>query len=984
MEIHGIVRAVQGNEIVISDRSGDVYEFEVGPPWNVFITYLKKMDIVFIRSSDTFIGDQSIFVIEPYYQVPVTRTVEAIDCPRKVYVKHMGAEFLDDDPHLMRRQTQGNLLHNLFTQQITQPVDIDDAIEDTIAKSKIDLITTDMSEHDARNYLIDNGMLLKTFSIKGKSEVDVQNWKYGLHGKFDALTENKIIELKSSTIPESTPWPSHNYQLNTYISMMEDVDNYDGIVLYLNEGDIGIKYPSLLRLVEIIVARNWVYLVQTGIYLPPILRGQESRICRNCYVKLGCRKLCAGLETQRDCEICTHNSVCDKQIWPDESYLYNQNIISALNAEENEVKKEEYARVAYLTNKFSMEAAINQGEAILTTNKIEEILENGFYYTTFQHESIMPKFRRGDYGSALNLDTSVSSTSLYENVIIVKIDDHYLTLQSLNSLAERCLIVPSNSASLIRRGRRAVYRATVHQGNLINLIRSSLKDEFSLDPYSISAQITDPLLEYNEIQHEAILRSLSTPDILLIQGPAGTGKTSVIVEIIHQLIKKEKTILCAAFTNMAVDNIGVKLKHAGIEFLRLGNVHSIREDLKEYSIDNKEEYFRKISTENMSGVILSTTTTIANPRYDGLFFDYVLIDEAAQMMETDSLQALLQGEKAILVGDHAQLQPIVTSKNAQSLGLHISMFERLVSKLSNRYILLKDQYRMSDDILEFPNKTFYQGELRSANSQIANQNLEIDDKYLNSDESFQAIHITTENNSKSQVNYQEALLTAEIVLELLQSEKIELEEIGIITPFRAQVRLLRDILPGMDIDTVDRYQGSEREVIILSTITTADIPLIADDRRINVALTRAKRKLVVLLTNIRDENTAPILHQLFVNALQRDVVDEITRSDDASGDIQAAHQHYIDLTGQKGTRIIVHDLLANNALGFFYNSIEMILQQFTKPYMRCAICWQEVDEGVECPGCNYHFHLDHLETWILKKESCPTCKHTIINRKHGK
>jgi hypothetical protein len=746
---------------------------------------------------------------------------------------------------------------------------------------------------------------------------------------------------------------------------------------------MGIKYPSKLSLSEIIIARNWVYLVQSGLYLPPVLRGQDSRTCRNCYVKIGCHKLCAGLETQRDCLVCPHNSICDKQHWPKESYSYNQNIISALNAEELELKKEEYSRVTYLTNKFSMESAIKQGEAILTIAKIEEYLENGYYYSTFQHESVMPKFRRGDYASALNLKKSVTSTSLYENVIIVKIDDHDITLQSLNSLADQCLIVPSNSASLIRRGRRAIYRATVHQGNLINLIRSSLMDEVLLEEFPITEHLIDPLLKYNTIQNEAILRALSTPDILLIQGPAGTGKTSVIVEIIHQLNKRDKTILCSAFTNMAVDNIGVKLKQAGIEFLRLGNVHSIREDLREYSIDNKEEYFRQISTGHDSGIILSTTTTIANPRYDGLFFDYVLIDEAAQMMETDSLQALLQGEKAVLVGDHAQLQPIVTSKDAQSQGLHISMFERLVSKFSSRYILLRDQYRMSDEILEFPNKTFYLGELRSANETIAKQNLDVRGKYLNSEKSFQSIHINTSKRTSAQINYYEALITTRIVVELLQSNKVKLDDMGIITPFRAQVRLLRDILPGMDIDTVDRFQGSEREIIIFSTITTADIPIIADDRRINVALTRARQKLVVLMTNLSGESVAPVLSELSRDAYQRELVQEINDLKNPQDEIQEAHREYVTITEQTSSQILVHDLLDADISGLFYNSIQMVIQKFTKPFMRCALCWKEVGEGIECPGCNYHFHLDHLEAWISKKENCPTCKHTIVIKRES-
>ncbi|MFV2014303.1 MAG: AAA domain-containing protein, partial [Candidatus Heimdallarchaeota archaeon] len=501
---------------------------------------------------------------------------------------------------------------------------------------------------------------------------------------------------------------------------------------------------------------------------------------------------------------------------------------------------------------------------------------------------------------------------------------------------------------------------------------------------SFTPKLISPIMLYNESQNKAIKLGLTTIDIGIIQGPAGTGKTSVIVELINQLYQMGNRVLCTAFTNMAVDNVAEKLSEARISFLRLGNQYSINPEVRQFGILSHPDDFSNFIDGQLEYPVLSTTSTIARKDYDHIKFDYAILDEAAQMTEPESLKALIKSEIVILVGDHAQLQPIVRSEKAKELSLHISLFEKLTKSIPNRFVRLIEQYRMNDEILHFPNITFYNGELKSANNTIgSHQYHNFKGELLNS-KPYQVINISQDvNTGWNQLNLNEARITVKILHEIISSEQVEIHDIGVITPFRAQVAMLRNLLPGLDIDTIDRFQGSERKIIIFSTVTTREVPILTDPRRLNVALTRAKMKLIILLSNPAVDGNSSLLQLMYEDAKARDLVSHVTPDMIPTDDIFTLTEQiseYFDISLRRDEALLElfekqYSIKISQLSGIYYNSIMLIIEKVREDL--CQICKQNIESGVQCPGCLYWYHSDHLSSWVITHLNCPICKHSL-------
>jgi DNA polymerase III delta prime subunit len=731
----------------------------------------------------------------------------------------------------------------------------------------------------------------------------------------------------------------------------------------------------------------------SGKFIPPVLRGEKSKECRKCFVKEGCYSLCAGLETQRDCQNCYHQSICNKSSWEKTTQDYFIRLTDALIEEENEENREQYlyARGGIL-GALEKDNLINRGFACITTKILSQAWEEGVYITEFSQYSRISRFRRGDLARAYDLQATHETVTLFHSVTITNFTRSTITLESVNKLPSELCIVPSSSSTNARTGRRALYRTTEIGSKLLTLIRDSLSQEITLPGIETDTiELQSPLQSYNSTQVNAILQALSTKDLLLIQGPAGTGKTSVIVELINQLHQTNNSVLCSAFTNMAIDNVGLQLKTAKIPFIRLGSPHSMDPGLRDFSAINQPDLFRQVVEKTVAVVVLSTTSTIARKHYEDFWFDYVLLDEAAQMTEPDALKALLLGEKAIMVGDHAQLQPIILSQKAQQMNLHVSLFERLVSSFDMRFIRLIEQYRMNDEILEFPNERFYDGILRSANEDIGKQQLgEFSGNFVNN-QAYEVLAIhDPEHIQSQQVNHSESVVVIAVLSELLKfNPRLKSEDIGVVTPFRAQVAHLRGLLPQIHIDTVDRYQGSEREVIIYSTITMQEIPILTDPRRLNVALTRGKKKMLILLTNPSDSRKISLFDDLYHDALKRNVVRPIfTEQIEKLKDITILERNRSSIL--QHLSIEHHPINAKiysnyddkfdpsigTHVNIFFKAIQLAERQ-TVRITFCPLCMKEVTHGIQCIGCSHWFHKSHLLIWLEKNHDCPICKNTL-------
>jgi ATP-dependent RNA/DNA helicase IGHMBP2 len=259
-------------------------------------------------------------------------------------------------------------------------------------------------------------------------------------------------------------------------------------------------------------------------------------------------------------------------------------------------------------------------------------------------------------------------------------------------------------------------------------------------------------------------------------------------------------------------------------------------------------------------VVCATLTGIDSQVLGPRRFDLAVLDEACQSTEPASWLPLLRADRVVFAGDHCQLPPTVISNVAAERGLSVSLMERLVGRFGDSVTrLLNVQYRMHAAIMGFSSDEFYDNELIAHESVIAHRLCDlpgvrsepltetpvqfIDTAGASYDEEL-------EEDTESRFNRQEAQLAAAKVRSLFDAG-LPPTAVGLIAPYRAQVRLLRDMLPvpGLEIDSVDAFQGREKEAVVISMVRSnadGEIGFLSDTRRTNVALTRARRKLLVI------------------------------------------------------------------------------------------------------------------------------------------
>jgi superfamily I DNA and/or RNA helicase len=383
-------------------------------------------------------------------------------------------------------------------------------------------------------------------------------------------------------------------------------------------------------------------------------------------------------------------------------------------------------------------------------------------------------------------------------------------------------------------------------------------------------------------------------DLALVHGPPGTGKTTVLVEVIRRAAARGEKVLAAAPSNLAVDNLVERLAAAGLACVRLGHPARVLPAVLAHTLEAKTEeaialrrsaskrkqrrgpgrfsesraQFRdakallaearaledraQAEVLDRADVVLATLTSLDARPLAGRRFALAVVDEATQAVEPALYLALLRADRAVLAGDHLQLPPTVLSAEAQEGGLGVSLFERLVPLLGPAArVTLAEQHRMNAKIMAYPSQALYGGALR-AHPAVADR--AIDDAPLEVvDTSGRGLEEETPDGSDSKQNPGEADLVAAEVARLLAAG-VAPEAIAVISPYDAQVQRLRQLLAaeverGLEVDTVDGFQGREKEAVVVSLVRSNDVGevgFLADVRRMNVALTRARAKLVVV------------------------------------------------------------------------------------------------------------------------------------------
>jgi len=429
----------------------------------------------------------------------------------------------------------------------------------------------------------------------------------------------------------------------------------------------------------------------------------------------------------------------------------------------------------------------------------------------------------------------------------------------------------------------------------------------------------------NSVQERAVNQVLRAKDVAIVHGPPGTGKTTTLVEAIHETLHREPQVMVCAQSNMAVDWISEKLVDRGISVLRIGNpsrvddkmlsftyerrfeahpdyphLWAIRKAIRELRASKKrgDSYHQKLESlksrataleisiqQELFGearVIACTLVGSANRLLDGMHFSTLFIDEAAQALEAACWIAIRRAGRVIFAGDHCQLPPTVKCYEALKGGLGRTLMERIASEKPECVTLLRTQYRMHEDIMRFSSDWFYNNQMVAA-PEVRNRSiLDLDLPMMwietpaapPSAPEGATIVATRESRGNeapsgavrgaSISNVSEAhltLLALQAYFELIGKERILQEriDVGIISPYRAQVQLLRQLLRKNEslkpfrrfitVNTVDGFQGQERDIIVISLVRSNDegqIGFLRDLRRMNVAITRARMKVIIL------------------------------------------------------------------------------------------------------------------------------------------
>ncbi|KAK3703398.1 DNA replication endonuclease-helicase Dna2 [Vermiconidia calcicola] len=503
----------------------------------------------------------------------------------------------------------------------------------------------------------------------------------------------------------------------------------------------------------------------------------------------------------------------------------------------------------------------------------------------------------------------------------------------------------SNGLAMVRNNLVTLMSSHPIHTKLRNQLIFSTKPSFTASSPIPSLQPSQ-LGEMNEDQAAAVSKVRSAQDYALILGMPGTGKTTTIAHIIRALLAEERTILLTSYTHTAVDNILLKIRDIAPpnSILRLGTPSKINHKVQEFCqlAATPRTTIDEIETAYMGCQIVATTCMGTNHAiFNRRAFDVCIVDEASQITLPTSLGPLLHARKFVLVGDHYQLPPLVHNKAALEGGLDISLFRQLSEGHPEAVATLGKQYRMCADIMSLSNVLIYDGQLRCGNEAVAQRKLQNVDlsaldafhnmpsscgralmsgkcwltdllrperkvAFANTDLSGKAA-METLTSGKNITNQYEAALAATLVSGLL-AIGVPGKEIGVMTLYRSQLALIRrvfrtaGITGEVEIDSADRFQGRDKECIILSMVRSNEPgivgDLLKDWRRVNVALTRAKSKLIMLgsrRTLRNNELLAKFLTLVDGNGWALDIPKDADRSHSFGFTLQAAG----DTTAQK-------------------------------------------------------------------------------------
>ncbi|CAI9781645.1 unnamed protein product [Fraxinus pennsylvanica] len=782
---------------------------------------------------------------------------------------------------------------------------------------------------------------LKKIKISEVIDIEEMAWapKYGLKGMIDASVQVRIestlheahemimpLEFKTGKGTSGQTTMEHSAQVMLYALLMSEryMKNIEcGLLYYLHTDQTQGISVRRSDLVGLIMRRNELandlLKALTAQQLPPML--QSPNMCK------GCRHLsvCSvyhkayGGTTEGSGLGDVFDSLISHLTTAHTDFLKRWERLVDLEAKALEVVKKENWCSQSLRNDPS---PISLSSLVLDASDKplhKNFCKNNKFVYRFVHRDFplsgTEELNRGSLNSSLSLDCALRMGDYVilsiepgchrvANGVIVDVGNSHVTVSFT-----KCLRLPGSSRKSATRELHLqswrIDKDEVMSSFAImrfNLVQVFLQNERSshlrkmivdlemprFDSGCIFSQ--DPAISYvwsekslNDDQRRAILKILTAKNYALILGMPGTGKTSTMVHAVKALLMRGASILLTSYTNSAVDNLLIKLKAQGIDFIRIGRDGAVHTEVEGNCIsamkmDSTQEI--KIKLEQIK-VVAVTCLGINNPLLTNKRFDVCIMDEAGQITLPVSLGPLMLASKFVLVGDHYQLPPLVQSPEAKENGMAVSLFCRLSEAHPQAIAALHSQYRMCAAIMELSNALIYGNRLRCGSSEIENAKLKYTckasapswlEQVLNPKHPVIFINIdllpTYEKTDRKAVNNPiEAYIIAEVTKALLL-RGIRGEDIGIITPYNSQAKLIQEAVSApVEIHTIDKYQGRDKDCILVSFVRSSQNPgistssLLGDWHRINVALTRAKKKLI-MVGSCRSLSKVPLLKLL--------------------------------------------------------------------------------------------------------------------------
>ncbi len=435
----------------------------------------------------------------------------------------------------------------------------------------------------------------------------------------------------------------------------------------------------------------------------------------------------------------------------------------------------------------------------------------------------------------------------------------------------------------------AILEMFMEHGELPRVIDASDAEDFEEG----ATKAIEDLDEFQTCAARAAL-SLGDNELMLVVGPPGTGKTRFISRT-ARLAAETKRVLITSHTNRAVDNAIAGLPDSIA--VRVGNPRKLSSEVMKHSVELKaEEKLEEINATtpeelaevaalrarqkereimeilNSARIVGSTLIKCAtNPMLDQTF-DTVFIDESSQALISAAMIAMDMGKRFVIVGDPYQLPPVLRQFRGDSSKFSAFTF---FYHLNPSAFWLRRHYRSNSEIIDFAARFVYGGRIEAADvCRNVKLNVSVDvgeDPILDPEKPLVFVSVNGKEDGKgSKSNRAEAVVAADICQRLIEAAVSE-KDIGIITPYVRQKEVLIDMLP-VEVNTVDAFQGREKDIIIFSTTATSDLSFACERRRFNVALTRARKKFIALCNEksfLIPKNRRTLLYYLFRYSKER-------------------------------------------------------------------------------------------------------------------